>query len=486
MQASASRVGSRDGPVVGVLTLAALAIRLVDLGKQGLWFDEAYSAFIARLPLVQAWQALVADGVHPPLYYALLRIVVHFGDSEIALRLPSALAGALTIPVLYSLGKWSAGRRAALAAAGMLALSPFHVWQSRDARMYALLGLLWVACLLSYVTLLRRRTWAAGAFFCLAHAAAYLTHYFALFLPLVELVDQIAHLRERGRFLRSWTGLQLVSALPFAGWMMVITQREAQYFGIGWVPRPSLVDLPWTLLNFTVGLADRVQPWEWLAFGVCMVLVALAIGAPWRNPDSRWLVISWALGPIVAAFLLSLRRPVYMDRFLIGSLPGLLLLAAISWSGLGVKVRLVSGVVLAAAMSAAMVLLVYNPGAQKEEWREAAAQLERARPSEAIVVRALQIVVPLSYYYRGDLPLQPLEVNRQVGSLDDLAQGHAGVWLVYWNAAADAHRVDASPPFDPAAETDPIAARWLAGQGPRLAERVDLIGITLLHFEGPP
>jgi mannosyltransferase len=486
MGGAAPRGAHRDGLLVLLLTLAALAIRLLDLGGQGLWYDEAYSVFIARLPLAQAWQALVADGVHPPLYYALLRFVLLFGDSEFAVRLPSAVAGALTIPLVYAIGQGSAGRRAGLFAAGLLVVAPFHVWQSRDARMYALLGLLWAACLLSYLSMVRRRSRAAAALFCLTHAVAYLTHYFALFLPLVEFLDLIVHLRERPRFVRWWTGLQALSVLPFLAWAFVIAQRDAQIFGIGWVPRPQLADLGWTLVNFTVGLTDSMQAWQWMAFALCLALAALAIGARWENPKSKWIVTAWALGPMLIAFLLSLRRPVYMDRFLLGCLPGLILLVAIGWSGLKGKLRVITGAMLAAALAVSLVELVFLPGAQKEQWREAAEQLRQARPGEAIVVRVLQIVVPLSYYYRGDLPLEALEVNRQVGSLEELAEGHSGVWLVYWNAAADAHRVDANPPFDPEAEANPIAARWIAGQGPRMIERIDLTGVTLIHFEGLP
>jgi len=471
--------------LVGLLTLVALAVRLVDLGSQGLWYDEAYSVFIARLPVAEAWRALVADGVHPPLYYFLLRGVVLLGDSEFALRLPSAIAGALTVPLVFAIGRLLVGPRAGLAAAGLLAIAPFHVWQSREARMYALLGLAWVACLLTYLLLLRRRSPAVAIAFVLAHAAAYLVHYFALFLPLLELLDLIVHFRKRASILRLWTGLQAISALPILAWALVLAQRDAQIFGIGWVPRPQAADLVWTLVNFTIGLVGDMRTWAWIAFAGCLALAVLGASVRWTDPEGRPLVVAWAFMPIVVAYLLSLRRPVYMDRFLLGSLPGLLLLVAKGWSGLSSRLRILAGAGLAAAVLAAMVILVFVPGSQREQWREAAQHLQTAGSGEAIVVRSLQIVVPLSFYYRGDLPLEALEVNRRVESLEDLAAGHTGVWLVYWNAAADAHRVDASPPFDPSDEGDPIAARWTTGAGPRLIERSDFVGVTLFHFEAP-
>jgi len=67
-----------------------------------------------------------------------------------------------------------------------------------------------------------------------------------------------------------------------------------------------------------------------------------------------------------------------------------------------------------------------------------------------------------------------------------LARGHDGVWLVYWNAAADIHRVASNPAFRPEAEVEPEAASWLAGEGPPLLERLDYVGVTLLHFGDSP
>jgi uncharacterized membrane protein len=64
------------------------------------------------------------------------------GSEEWVLRLPSALVGLLSIYLLYRLGSALFDRLTGLAAALLLAVSPFHVWYSQEARMYALVGLL--------------------------------------------------------------------------------------------------------------------------------------------------------------------------------------------------------------------------------------------------------------------------------------------------------------------------------------------------------
>jgi len=126
---------------------------------------------------------------------------------------------------------------------------------------------------------------------------------------------------------------------------------------------------------------------------------------------------------------------------------------------------------------------VFGSENRKEDWRSASAYLARAQPDETIVMRVLQIAVPLNYYYEGSLPLQTLDANRQITPLTQLAEDKHGLWLVYWNAQGNMHAFAASPQFDATSETDPIAAAWIAGDGPKLIERVDFTGITIFHFD---
>ncbi|NTW98278.1 MAG: hypothetical protein HGB28_07005, partial [Oscillochloris sp.] len=84
------------------LFLIALAIRVYRLDAQSLWLDEGSSWQMARLP----WGDLLRDMLSPtaayPLYHLLLKIWVSLlGDSEFALRLPSAIAGAAAVAAIY-------------------------------------------------------------------------------------------------------------------------------------------------------------------------------------------------------------------------------------------------------------------------------------------------------------------------------------------------------------------------------------------------
>src|SRR5438552_10273231 len=79
-----------------VSTLAGFAWRIRDLGAQSLWWDEAYSAVVARGSVREIVAAIASADFHPPLHYALLhywRLLA--GEGEYALRYPSVAAGTL-------------------------------------------------------------------------------------------------------------------------------------------------------------------------------------------------------------------------------------------------------------------------------------------------------------------------------------------------------------------------------------------------------
>jgi hypothetical protein len=123
--------------IAGLLALALL-LRLPDLGDTppGLWFDEAEEGLVAQ-------RLLEGGAIHQTfvpsqytqmgaLYFYVLGAVIEIaGASIVALRLLPALAGALTVPIVYLLGARLYGWRTGLAAAGLLAVSVWSITFSR-------------------------------------------------------------------------------------------------------------------------------------------------------------------------------------------------------------------------------------------------------------------------------------------------------------------------------------------------------------------
>lgn len=119
----------------GIMALG-LGLRLYQLQRLSLWLDETSTIYFARFtwPHILGLQGWYDD--HPPLYFALIKLVTLVVSEVDAGRVTSAVAGVATLPVLAALVARLVNWRAGLVAALVLAVSPLHVWYSQEARMY--------------------------------------------------------------------------------------------------------------------------------------------------------------------------------------------------------------------------------------------------------------------------------------------------------------------------------------------------------------
>ena len=182
-------------PLAALLVLAA-ALRLSTLDLQSFWYDEAYTpVHVLHDSLSATLRSVVHSENSPPLWYLLAWLDARvFGDGEIALRLPSALAGIATVAVAWGIGRELAGARAAAACAALVAVNPLFVWYSQEARAYALFVLLSALAILCFLRARTQPTCGRMAAFALCGSLALLTHYFSVFLlvpmALVLLADR--------------------------------------------------------------------------------------------------------------------------------------------------------------------------------------------------------------------------------------------------------------------------------------------------------
>jgi hypothetical protein len=179
---SRSRIATA-GPLVAVLVLGA-ALRISQL-HQSLYGDELWSWVGATKPSFGGMLDWVRSDqeITPPMFTSLAWLSAKLGDPTTLIRLPSVLAGIATIPLVYALAIRSFGRRVALTAATLAALSPFLAFYSVEARAYGLAVALVAASTLSMLIASERarsRGWwiAYGAF----SSAAMYTHYTAVYV----------------------------------------------------------------------------------------------------------------------------------------------------------------------------------------------------------------------------------------------------------------------------------------------------------------
>lgn len=167
--------------VLSVIFLIGVFLRFYQIDFNSLWFDEL---FTWEKSSYKAFSDVLFYGVwkdtHPPVHISLMYLVQNiFGDSEIALRAPSAIAGSATILVTYFLGRDLYRNSIGLFASSLVACSYFLIYHSQIARVYALLGFFvlvatWTFyCLITTEKQLKRKksffrlTYIISAIFCI-------------------------------------------------------------------------------------------------------------------------------------------------------------------------------------------------------------------------------------------------------------------------------------------------------------------------------
>jgi 4-amino-4-deoxy-L-arabinose transferase-like glycosyltransferase len=420
---------TRDWLLLAAIVVAAVLLRLPSLGNS-LFGDELSTYYIATEHSLGGIVHLL-DGhsveLTPPLYFLLARLITHLGNSVLALRAAPMLGVTAAIPLTYLVGVRTVGRRAALTASGLMALSPFLIFYGTEARAYGVLIALVVGstlCLLIAVERQRAGWWAAYAV--LACASVY-THYTAAFVLVVQFLWAAAtHPAARRRLVVG----SAAALAGFAPWIPALVKNShslgTKVFGI--LEPFGFHAVAGDLAHFALGhpyLSLYTVPGRvGLALMAAGTLVALSALAE-RATIPRRTDMSGALrSPAVLPALLALATPVGLVlysvlrqdtwdmRNLIPSWPSLALSAGMLLTAPRPPARYVSTALTVAGFGVGAVALL-SPAHQRPDYRAAARLIVTGgRPSDAVAIVPAPTPGPLSAMdaalaYAG-LPNRPL------------------------------------------------------------------------------
>ena len=405
------------------LLVLVLGVRML-LAGHALWFDELFTAEVARLPLGDILTAIVTGegttdylaGV-PPSYNAPYYVVVHAWMSlpwlggDTSLRVLSLLATAGGVALITRAVTRLTDRATGILAGAVLAASPLLLEQAVEARSYGLAVLATGAALLGLVRWLQQPP-RGLVLFGVAGAAMGLAHWYAV---TVLAAFVVAALLLRGRRALPLVLTGAVAALPPVGLVVLnllngTGARNAEHLRDTDGALPDLAVTAWSggegpLLYLTVGLG--------------------IVGAV-RARGLRVVGAAWVLVPLLLLSAAELVRPVYLPRYLLAGLLGLGVLAA---AGALATPRAARAPL--AALLVGVSLLTAEPLAHREP-RERADEVVRLladvqRPGEPIVAADQRSATGLDHYVRS---LEPGLRPDLVLPPDDAPASADRVWLV--------------------------------------------------------
>jgi len=177
-----------------LLIIAAAVPRLYNLGEQSFYMDEETTAF-ASSAMLEGKGAQMPSGMpyHRALPHSWLNSIsakIFGADNEFSYRLPGAILGILTIPLVFFLARPYVGTSVAFLVALLLAFSEWHIITSRQARMYAPFLFFYTACAFSILQWAKKDEFKFLAIATLLFIVTVSFHslgVFAAFIPLAAL-----------------------------------------------------------------------------------------------------------------------------------------------------------------------------------------------------------------------------------------------------------------------------------------------------------
>jgi mannosyltransferase len=456
--------------MLGLIVLLGTALRFYKLGSQSYWIDEMSTLVEGR----QSIQQLISSGRldQPPAYYFPFHYWEQLlGTTEVSARAFSALAGIISIVLIYLIGRELFGKKVGLLAAMLISISEFQIHYSQTARFYSYFELMVLASFLFFILALKSKRTLHFIFYSAASILMVYSHTIGIIILGAQNLFFILQVKKYRDLIKPWIICQAAVLLVFTPYVYALTFGKGGLEGtvisndvVGSVPVPSIWD-PVRSIYYFIFSPRGDRSLENIAVNYAGSAVLLLAGAGiytfWlkkRNWASAWkygiagmrgspdlgskllLLACWLVCPILLPFIFSfLIFPIYKSYYMIGAAPALYLLLAYGVYSIRKVVPTMVSII------AIFIIIVpglgnYYTSVNNEQWREAAAFVKaNASPEDVIVISPNQDAgieqKTFDWYYQGTSQTCGLDTELQDSNaistaLMECVSGHRRFWVV--------------------------------------------------------
>lgn len=295
---------------------------------QSLWRDEAFTYFLAKKNLVEII-FLTAKDFNPPLYYFFMHFWIKiFGASEIALRLPSLIFfwATLYIGFLFLSEIFKFSIRRSFFYLLFFLLNPLLNYYAFEARMYTLFAFL--SSLSFYAFITKKKS----LHFCVSLLGLF-THYFMVFPILTQIIFYSFFLKknnEKNNFRYFDLIKPLLFFLPWIIYVLIVNQSLKNNF---WIPALKTKEVFHFLSLIYFGYESNFKYFNFSFSTITFIFLFLLIFSLYyffknkknKNQELVIFFFFWSIIPTFFIALLSLKKPIFLPRYLIFANIGLIL-----------------------------------------------------------------------------------------------------------------------------------------------------------------
>lgn len=376
-----------------LLTFIAAFLRCYRLGKWSFWEDELFTIRHATDISKGGLQAI--DNCHPLYYLAIIPVMRRFGVNEWSARFPSACIGTLSVPILIFALHPIIGTFSAILFGTLLAISPWHVYWSQNARFYTITFLLQFLALLNFYQWTETSHWQFLWLFLGLYALSVLAHETSA----ISLIVAMVYLA--GVTILATSAPAITTITIAIGAVLLAAMYSTAVFlfvGGGYWKRKKMIRSHWkTHYSHRRSGPFRILGGSFKYIGIATVCAALTLLASHFSHFSHFdifilVLMSVPLALVTAGSLLAYST----TRYSFLSLAGYLLAAAqltnelsssVAWAGVGVSC------ILCATAIDELSLYYFAQNGNRERWREVLMTLKpRIKASDRVLTTVPDLV----------------------------------------------------------------------------------------------
>jgi len=386
-----------------IIFVSAFLIRSINL-NQSLWLDETIVAKVVKTIPFQLIPFQFSQGdFHPPLYYLLISLWTHiFGNSEIALRMPSVIFSLIAGWFVYKIGCQLFNKKQAVWATLFFLFNPLCVYYSQEARMYMMATALLTIALYYFLRVLKEdqktHTQAKNIlFFNIFSSLAVFTFYGSLFFIGALILWRVLLQKRKIDLSIVWGPLLSVIFLSPLVFQQLHNAKVSLVAVKNWslvLGKVEIKNGAMIFLKFATGRISWLPKWSYYLLAGIPTAITWLIAA-FGMKKSKFLSFLFVV-PLLMGLLVSFFAPMLMYFRFLYLLPILSLLIARGIPLDGKRVWSAYFFIGVSLIFSCIYLL--NPQFHREDWRRLAQQLNTNTPVYMILPSSDPLL-----YYRNDV-----------------------------------------------------------------------------------
>jgi mannosyltransferase len=462
---------------IAAILVLALLVRLLGIASRPIWYDEAFSILFSEKGVgAMLYGTLAPTGagsadIHPLGYYTLLWLWMKvFGESLIATRLLSVMAGLVSLYLVYLIAlEVVADEKTALLSMLLAGLAPFQIHYSQEIRMYSLLAMWLLLATYAYLRGSRTKRWQWWSLFSVSAAFAQYTHNLAAFYLVVLALLPI--------FQKDWRALRAVAIasmgalLLYSPWAIQLPAQFSKVQSAYWVERPDISKI-FTLL--LVYITNTPLPGHLVAVALAVSLVIIVITFMQTIRYTRetgmkqglWLVY-FSFVPPLFLFLFSQWKAVYIERALLPS--GAIFCIWLAWAIRKTNLQIIVQSLLLCSLCALFLLGIYQHVTYRDfpygPYKQLDESLRQRIQSQDVIVHSGKFSMLPAMLFGRDLPqsfigdppgsrgdtLAPATQEvlniRAVANIQSSAGKADRIWYIVYQRAIDEYKAGGSSTY---------------------------------------